>query len=143
QKKLYAVNQGDGTVSSISLVDHTVSPGIATGATPVWALARSDSARVYVLNSGSGTVSAIDTTTDTVLGTVSVGSGANLMIYDKTSNRLYVTNPTANTVTALDASADPPAPLFAVPVASPIGVTALPDGGRVYVVGFRKIPPCT
>ena len=69
QKKLYAVNQGDGTVTAISLVDRTVAQTIATGATPVWAVARSDSARIYVLNSGSGTVSAIDTATDAVVGT--------------------------------------------------------------------------
>jgi YVTN family beta-propeller protein len=144
QKKLYAVNQGDDTVTSISLVDRTVTQTIATGTKPVGAVARSDSARVYVLNSGSGTISAIDTATDTVLSTVSVGAGANFMIYDKLSNRLYVTNPTANTVTALDAAADPPAPRFVVSVAaSPIAVTALPDGGRAYVVGFTKIPPCT
>jgi YVTN family beta-propeller protein len=143
QKRLYVVNQGDNTVTSISLVDRAVRPPIATGTTPVGAVARSDSARVYVLNSGSGTISAIDTATDTV-STVSVGSGANFMTYDKASNRLYVTNPTANTVTALDASVDPPAPRFVVPVrASPIAVTALPDGGRAYVVGFTKIPPCT
>jgi len=144
QKKLYAVNQGDNTVTSISLVDRTVRGTIQTGVTPVGAVARSDSARVYVLNSGSGTISAIDTATDTVVSTVSVGAGANFMIYDQTSNRLYVTNPTANTVTALDTSADPPAPRFVVPVAaSPMAVAALADGGRVYVVGFTKIPPCT
>ena len=49
------MNQGDGTVSAISLVDRTLVQTIATGATPVWAAARSDSARIYVLNSGSGT----------------------------------------------------------------------------------------
>ncbi len=93
QKKLYAVNEGDGTVSSIDLVDRTVVQTIATGATPVWAVARSDSARVYVLNSGSGTLSAIDTASDAVLSNVPVGAGANFMTYDGKLNRLYVTNP--------------------------------------------------
>ena len=109
QKKLYAVNQGDGTVTAISLVDRSVVQTITTGATPVWAVARSDSARIYVLNSGSGTVSAIDTVTDSVVGSVPVGAGANYMVYDSKLNRLYVTNPVANTVTALNVSADPPA----------------------------------
>ncbi len=134
QKKLYAVNQGSGNVSSINLVDRTVRQTIATGTTPVWAVARSDSARVYVLNSGSGTVSAIDTAADTVLSTVPVGAGANFMTYDGKLNRLYVTNPAANTVTALNVSADPPAILFTLPVAaSPLTVAALPDGSRFYV----------
>ena len=134
QKKLYAVNQGDGTVSSISLVDRTVTATIATGAVPVWAAARSDSARIYVLNSGSGTVSTIDAVTDTLLGNVAVGAGANFMLYDGKLNRLYVTNPAANTLTVLSIAADPPAILFTLPVAaSPITVAALPDGSKVYV----------
>ncbi len=134
QKKLYAVNQGDDTVSSIKAEDRSVNPPIAVGTTPVWALARSDSARVYVLNSGSGTVSTIDTTTDTVLSSVAVGAGANYMIYDSKLSRIYISNPIANTLTALNISVDPPALLFTLPVAaSPITVAALPDGSRVYV----------
>lgn len=144
QKKLYAVNQGDGTVTAISLVDRSVSQTITTGTSPVWAVVRSDSARIYVLNSGSGTVTAIDTTTDTAVGSASVGAGANYMVYDGKLNRLYVTNPAANTVTALNVSADPPAVLFVTPVASgPLTVAVLPDGSRVYVVSSRKNPPCT
>lgn len=144
QKKLYAVNQGDGTVSAISLVDRTVTQTIATGSTPVWAVARSDSARVYVLNSGSGTVSTIDTTTDAVVGSTPVGAGANYMVYDSRLNRLYVTNPVANTVTALSVAADPPAVVFTVPVAAgPSTVAVLPDGSRVYAVSSTKTAPCT
>src|SRR4029077_14036687 len=82
QKKLYAVNQGDGSVTPINLTDRTVNPAVVTGGTPVWAVARSDSARIYVLNSGGGTVSTIDTTTDTLLSSVPVGAGANYMAYD-------------------------------------------------------------
>jgi YVTN family beta-propeller protein len=144
QKKLYAVNQGDGTVSPISIVDRTVTAAIPTGTAPVWAAARSDSARIYVLNSGSGTVSTIDTTTDTLLSSVPVGAGANYMAYDSKLNRLYITNPTANTVTALNVSLDPPAVLFATPVAAgPVSVTGLPDSTRAYAVSSTKTPPCT
>ena len=67
-------------VTAISLVDRSVVQTITTGTTPVWAVARSDSARIYVLNSGSGTVSAIDTVTDSVVGSASVGAGANYMV---------------------------------------------------------------
>lgn len=144
QKKLYAVNQGDGTVTAISVVNRTVTQTIATGTNPVWAVARSDSARIYVLNSGSGTVSTIDTVSDTLLSSVPVGAGANYMAYDGKLNRLYITNPTANTVTALNISTDPPAVLFATPVApSPVSVAVLPDGSRAYAVSFAKTPPCT
>ena len=144
QKKLYAVNQGDGSVTPITLVDRTTTPAIPTGSAPVWAVARSDSARIYVLNSGSGTVSTIDTTTDTLLSSVPVGAGANYMVYDGKLNRLYVNNPTANTVTALNVSSDPPTVLFATPVApGPVTVAVLPDGSRAYAVSFTKTPPCT
>jgi YVTN family beta-propeller protein len=144
RKKLYAVNQGDGTVSAISLVDRTVVQTVPTGANPVWAVARSDSARIYVLNSGSGTVSELDTSTDLLIGSAAVGAGANYMAYDSTLNRLYVTNPVANTLTALSVAADPPSVLFALPVAaSPTSVAVLPDGTRAYVVSSQTIPPCT
>ncbi len=144
QKKLYSVNQGDGTVTAISVVDRTVTQTIATGTNPVWAVARSDSARIYVLNSGSGTVSTIDTVSDTLLSSVPVGAGANYMAYDGKLNRLYITNPTANTVTALNVSSDPPAVLFVTPVApGPVSVAVLPDGSRAYAVSSAKIPPCT
>jgi YVTN family beta-propeller protein len=144
QKKLYVVNQGDGTVTSVSVVDRSVVQTIATGATPVLAAARSDSARVYVLNSGSGTVSAIDTSTDVVVGTATVGAGANYMVYDGKLNRLYVTNPTTNTLTAVSIAADPPTILFTVPVAtSPVTVAVLPDGTRAYVVSSLQVPPCS
>jgi len=143
-KKLYAVNQGDGTVSAISLIDRNVVQTIATGATPVWALARSDSERVYVLNNGSRTVSAIDTATDLIVGSANVGPGANYMAYDGKLDRLYVTNPTANTLTALNISTHPPTVLFTVPVAAgPTTVAVLPDGSRAYVVSSQKIPACT
>jgi YVTN family beta-propeller protein len=144
QKKLYAVNQGDGTVTPITLMDRTTGPAILTGATPVWAVARSDSARIYVLNSGSGTVSTIDTTTDTVLSSVTVGAGANYLTYDGRLNRIYINNPTANTVTALNVATDPPTLLFATPVApGPASVAVLPDGSRAYAVSSTKTPPCT
>ena len=144
QKKLYAVNQGSGSVTPITLVDRSAGPAILTGTTPVWAVARSDSARIYVLNSGSGTVSTIDTTADVLLSSVPVGAGANYMAYDGKLNRLYITNPTANTVTALNVSSDPPTLLFTTPVAAgPVTVAVLPDGSRAYAVSSTKIPPCT
>lgn len=149
-KKLYVVNQGTNSVTSINTIDGSLNGNatIPAGDTPVWAVARSDSARIYVLNSGSGsgsgTVSTINTSTDTVLSSVPVGAGANYMAYDGKLNRLYITNPTANTVTALNVSFDPPTVLFATPVVpGPIAVAVLPDGSRAYAVGSTKIPPCT
>ena len=61
-------------VSAINTIDKTVGAVLATGASPIWAVARADDARVYVLNQGSGTVSVIDTVNDVVLANVTVGA---------------------------------------------------------------------
>ncbi|HEY1272678.1 MAG TPA: YncE family protein, partial [Terriglobales bacterium] len=133
-RKLYAVNQASGTVTSINTIDGSINAAISTGTSPVWAVARSDSQRLYVLNRDDGTVSTIDTNTDQVLGSPSVGAGADFMTLDRTHNRLYVTNPLANTLSVLDTTADPAAVVMTIPVpASPMSVAALPDGSRVYV----------
>lgn len=136
-RKLYVVNQGDSSISSINPVDKTVNPVItdASISSPVWAVARSDSQRVYVLSQGNGSLTVIDTFTDALLpNTISVGAGANFMFYDSHLSRLYITNPVTNTLSVVDATADPPVLLASVPMAaSPISVTALPDGSRAYV----------
>ncbi|GAC1434050.1 MAG: hypothetical protein NVS1B11_26860 [Terriglobales bacterium] len=132
-KKLYSANQGNGTVTSINTVDFSVNAVIPLGTSPVWAVTRSDSARVYALDSATGIVYAIDTALDVVVSnTVSAGAGANFMLYDPTRNRLYITNPTANTVTVLDASTDALTVLGTLSVPNPVSIAALPDGSRAY-----------
>lgn len=151
--KLYAVNQGSSSVTSINTIDKTVGKVItdASIASPVWAVARADSNRVYVLSAGGGgQVSAIDTFADAVIASVAVGGGANFMLYDKTLNRLYVTNPTAATLTVIDISSDALTVLKTISFAAsaapdapcpsgctPASVAALPDGSRVYVASYQ------
>jgi YVTN family beta-propeller protein len=151
-QKLYVANQGSGNVSVISTVDDSVKPQpIPVGSSSVWAVARSDNARVYVLDS-SGAVYDIDTLSDTVKATGSSGGmGANFMLYDSTSNSLLVTNSGSGTLSVLDAAADPPSlranspiPIPAPAVANPCqgapvvpsAVTILPDG-RAYVASYQ------
>jgi YVTN family beta-propeller protein len=141
EQKLYVASQGSstiaGSVTSINTIDKSVNGNVPLTTygwvSPVWTVARSDSARVYVLDSGSGMVVVIDTSSDSVVNSVSVGAGANFMLYDPVRDRLYVTNPATSTVTFLDASTDMLTPLT-VNVANPVSVAALPDGSRVYVV---------
>ena len=141
-KKVYVANQGDGTLSIIDAASQAVGNTICAvpvqpcpgNNSPVWLLARTDSARVYALNSAAGLVSVIDTASDTIVSSVSVGAGANYMVYDARANHLYVVNPAANTVAAIDVSVDPTAPLYTVNVApSPLAVAVLPDSSRFYV----------
>jgi len=142
-QKVYVVNgAGSGaspSILSINTVDFTTNPPIlpSGGAwnTPIWAVVRSDSQRAYVLDKGAGTVTAIDTSFDTVVGsTNSVGVGADFMSYDPNLNRIYVTNPATNSFIALNAGLDTlPVIGKSITISSPISVTALVDGSRVYV----------
>jgi len=142
-KKLYAVNEGSGTVSAIAPASRTVTATIATGTSPVWAVARSDSARVYVLDSSTGNLFTINTLTDTgSMSAVSAGPGANFMFYDKTLNRIYIANPSSAVVTIADVSVDPPQVLSQVSVCSgchPVSIAVLPDGTRAYVGSYMLV----
>ena len=154
-RKLYAVNQGNSSVTSINPLDKSINMTITdpTINAPVWAVARADSARVYVLSSqGNGNLAVIDSLTDTLLpNSISMGAGANFMLYDKSLNRLYITNPAANTLTIVDVAADPPKLIATLNLTTglnplcPVGclsVTALPDGSRAYVVSAQETSTC-
>src|SRR5579864_188169 len=151
--KIYSVNQGNSTVTSISTVDDTVLATINIGAPPIWAVAGSDSADVYVLDS-SGTISVIDTLSDTVVSaSTSVGAGANYMFLDALTHRLYVTNPTSSAVSIFDVVGSVLTPHAGSPVAiaaaagstctsalRPTAVNVLGDGSRAYVASFQADP---
>ena len=147
--RIYSVNRGNSTVSSIATLDDTVLDTIAMPAPPIWAVASSDSAFVYVLDT-NGTISAINTLSDTITGSASAGVGANFMFLDPAFNRLYVTNPTAATVSIFDLAGKifTPhlgSPITIAPVSGstcssapvPSSVTVLGDGSRAYVASFQ------
>jgi YVTN family beta-propeller protein len=151
--KVYSVNQGDSTVTSISTVDDTVLTVIPIGAPPIWAVASPDSAFVYVLDT-SGTVSVINTLSDTVVATTSVGAGANFMFYDNARSRLFITNPTAATLSIFTVSGATLTPTTLTPSANPLTITAAPglecvsapvptsvnvlvDGSKAYVASYQ------
>jgi len=157
-KRLYAVNQGNNSITSINPGDKTIhaiitDPSIVS---PVWAVVRSDSARAYVLSSGSGKISTIDTSADTALNSVSVDPGANFMFYDKPGNRIYVTNPTATVVRSFNVAGDLPVALPVIDLSaganapcptgcSPVSLTVLPDDSRIYIANYQLVtltPPC-
>jgi len=156
---VYAVNQGTSTVpGSVTSIDPvskvvktTITNGFGLGSYPAWIVQRSDNQKVYVLNTGSGTVTSIDTLADAATcgasglpACPSVGAGANYMFYDPLRNRVYVTNPVTNNLVTLNVGVDPPTVMFTTPIAaSPISVTALNDGSRLYVASLKQVPPCT
>ena len=153
-KKLFVVNKGSNNVSVVSTVDKLETAVLPVGASPRWAVVRSDGARVYVLSHDDGLVTAINSSVipDQVLGTTNVGAGADFLLYDSRRNRLYIPNPTTGTVAILDATVDPPASLAIINLTapipsgggapcpasgcSPVSVTALPDGTRAYIASY-------
>jgi YVTN family beta-propeller protein len=142
-KKLYAVNQGDGTVSVIATATDAVLNTITlpSGASPVWAALSPDGLELYVLNQGLGNVSVIDVTSDTVVATLTVGASPNHMFVDTHLNRLYVVNNGSASVSIFNASVDPPTPLATVAVdPGPTSITVLSNGLKAYVATVQPDP---
>ncbi len=133
-KKVYCVNQGNGTVTAISTIDNTVTATIPVGSSPVWATVSPDDKTVYVVNQGSNTVSVINTATDTKVTDLAVGAAPGFLFFDQRLNRIYVTNTGGDSVSVFDLSTGTPAPLATISVGSrPVCVTALANGSRAYV----------
>ncbi len=91
--KIYVLNQGTNSVSSINTQDGFINKVIPLAATPQWAVANPDNAHVYVIDS-AGTISVIDARTDTVVFSVSAGSSGtkpNHLAYDPIFNRVFAT----------------------------------------------------
>ena len=152
-QKLYALNSGNATITSINPVNKSVNgtfavPGVST---PAWMVASLDSSQVFILDSATGAITALNTTTDAVASTSSsAGAGANFMTLDPHLNRLYVTNPSSNTVSIFDATVanastgTPPALLKTITLQTPapsgapvMMVTALNDGTKAYVLSYQ------
>jgi YVTN family beta-propeller protein len=162
--KLYVANQGDNTVSTVTVQTLAASlvtvPAGITLTTPVWVVARGDSQKVYVLTEGSTTVGGqlltIDTATDTVnANPLPVGAGANFIYFDLYLNRLYVANPATSMLYVFSDTGganDTPIQLAAISFGpgsaacpsgcSPTSVTSLPDGSRFYVASYQTAASC-
>ncbi len=151
-KKLYVVNQGDNTVTVIDTTDHTVRATVAVDNSPTHAIATRDNSTVFVLNEGSQTVSVIRTTDDQRINTLPAGAGANSLYLDPKLNRLYVTNGGAGTVSIYDVAGATPkcavgtsgaACELALGVQNPMGITALADGTKAFVLSVQANDPAS
>jgi YVTN family beta-propeller protein len=159
-QKLYVLNSGNNTITSINPINRTVNgtfavPGVST---PAWMAASLDSSQLFILDSATGAITALNTMTDTVASTTSnpAGAGANFMLLDRHLNRLYVSNPSSGKVFIYDANAANPTtatpPAFIASVTLPPGtqtpasgrnmITALNDGTRVYVASYQPATAC-
>lgn len=151
--KLYIANQSDNTVSvydpDARAITATITQAMGLGTSPTFVLASPDSTYVFVVNKGdgvnAGALSIITTSNDLVAGTIPLGVGPTFAYIDTHLNRLYVVNTGGNSITVFDLASinvanNPAMPTLAtVNVGSgPVGVTALPNGAKVYVVNSQS-----
>ncbi len=158
--KIYSVNKGADSVSSVNTQDGHINRMIPVGPSPLWAAANADNLHVYVLDS-AGTIWIVDTTSETATP-VSFGSPGplpNHVVYDKVSNRVFATDANSaqpklaifdvtstggtpnNALTPHGSFGFPnitPAPGSACtsnPI--PTAVTVIGDGSRAYVASYQ------
>jgi|KBSMisStaDraftv2_1062788.scaffolds.fasta_scaffold01471_11 hypothetical protein len=158
--KIYSINKGTNSVSSINTLDGHINKVIPVGPSPVWGAANDDNLHVYVLDS-AGSIWIIDTTTDTASPVVYGAPGAlpNHLVFDKVFNRVFATDANAaqpklaifdvtgtsgnpdSTLTPHGflgfpvISAAPGSPCSSNPI--PTSVTVLGDGSRAYVASYQ------
>ena len=143
-KKIYAVNQGDNSITVIDASDNSVVTTVfdSKASSPIWAVPSADSSHVFVVNQASSNVTVIDATDDSVVATLQLPAGSlpNFATVDTQNQRIVITNPgtitAAGTVTVINA--DPTSPLFLSVTNIPVGInprsaTALANGTRIYV----------
>jgi len=133
-RKVFCINQGDGTVTVISTVNNSVVATIQVGHNPVRGVMRADGAFYYVVNQADSTVSVIDTNAQAVIATLSVGISPYGISYDANLARLYVANTGSNSVSIFNANTNTPVLITTVTAGSaPMAATALQDGTKFYV----------
>ena len=157
--KIYSVNQGTNSVSSLNTLDGAINRVIPVGAAPLWAAANADNLHVYVLDS-AGAIWLVDSTTETAAKVPYGAAGPlpNHLVYDKAFNRVFATdaNSSPAKVAFFDVTSTPGNPngsivphgpgtasILAAPGSLcssnpiPTSVAVLGDGSRAYVASYQ------
>ena len=158
--KIYSLNSGTNSVSSINTLDGFINKVIPLGGAPHWAVANPDNTHVYVIDS-TGTISVIDARTDAVVSSVSAGPGGprpNHIAYDPIFNRVFATaanspQPSVSFFDVSGTSGNPnsmlvphgPGTALITPAAGstcasvpvPAAIAILGDGSRAYVASYQ------
>lgn len=149
---IYAINQGDNSVSVVSPDGSTLKGTITTTSSPVplgvnpVSIAANNQGWIFVVTQGAqgspGTLDVIYTgngNLTTIAATAPLGMLPTQALFDPTRNRLYVSNGGDGTVSVFDVSAinttTPSIPLLATVAVgtNPVGVTALTSGTNFFV----------
>ena len=139
-QRVYAINQGDNTVTAIEVSNNTISATLPVGAMPVYGVEAANGRRAFIMNKAGNSVTVIDTQQNTAQLTIPVGVAPVWADVDQTGNQLVVANSGSNSVTIINIALDVfgnNAPGFGtavtVPVgANPVAVSVLQDGTRAY-----------
>src|SRR5947199_8329272 len=101
--RAYVSNNGDNTVSVISLDTLDVVATIPVGRSPAFLDVAPDGSRVYVVNAFGSTnaISVIDTATETAIATIPVGNAPSQLAISRDGARLYVTDSGANSISMI------------------------------------------
>ena len=122
---------GDGTVSVITVATGAVTNTIAVGSLPAGVAFSPDGTQAYVPNSGGETVSVIAVATGTVTGSIWVGTGPEGVAFSPDGTQAYVSrlNGTVAVVTVATGTLSK----TIIVGSRPEGVAFSPDGAQVYV----------
>ncbi|HET9808696.1 MAG TPA: beta-propeller fold lactonase family protein, partial [Candidatus Limnocylindria bacterium] len=141
--RIYVSNAGSGTVSAIDPATNTVIATITTDASPYGVAVTPNGERLWVANYLAQNLYIIDTATNAVEDGAAIVGNPHSIAFNETGTRAYVTvssstNPdSANTVWVFDTTVSPPFPMATIPVGTgPTGITARPDGQRLYVANY-------
>jgi YVTN family beta-propeller protein len=140
--RVYVMNTGENTISIINTATNTVTTSIALDGRPrvgpELIAITPDGKRLYVTLE-RGSVLAIDTATNAVVATIPVPTPAAVAITPDGS-RAYVQTVLTAGVFVIDIPSNRVIAHIAVPSNFSAGISAAPDGGRVYVSGGVKHP---
>lgn len=133
--EIYVSNNGDNTVSVISVATHNVTSTITVGNTPVNLIYDSGNHKIYVANNGDGTISVIDDSTHAVTATIDLNNTSSSpygLAYDSDTNEIYVAEGTANQVVVIDDTTNT-LTSTAIATDTPYGAVYDPNTKEIYV----------
>jgi len=152
--KLYVLDKANSLVYVIDTASRLIVQTLTVGPGPLQATTSPDSSAVFVL--GSAGVTVIDANTDTILNAtpLPIPGTPDSILYDKKLNRLYFTDKQGDLEIYNTAVAPGNMPVFVKALTIPgvssgcasgstcmlNGVTALPDGSRVYALSMAFTP---
>ena len=144
--KVYAANEGAGTVSVIDAARNVVAATVTTGHEPSQIAIDTQRNRVYITDEIDDTVVELDGAKDTVTGAsqLPARSAPDDLALNSASGRLYTVNEDGNTLSILDITQSPPVVLNTIATDMvPDGVAILygntPGADRVYFAAQKSI----